>query len=372
MKVFLVDDNPGALKMLGFALDKAGYETSIASGGIEALQKIPAERPDIVILDVMMPDLDGIEATRHLRADPRTAHIPIILLTAKDQIQDKLAGFESGADDYVVKPVLPSELIARVNALLRRSQLQAQPASPAARVIGFLGAKGGVGTTSLAVNVAVALAQAGKDVILADLHPWAGSAGLQMGLPRRAGRIPLVDQAPSEITSHMLDGAIERHKSGVRILTMHAGDADVGRELAPEAVTAVLDQLETMGQVVIVDMGNGLTATALESLKHCHLTVLALEADSIAISLAGRAIQRMEAMGLAGSRLELVVVNRSRSASTYTRTELEELLGSELLAVFTPAPEIFFRATREASPVLVSQPDTGAAVQLRELSEHLI
>jgi len=122
MKVLIVDDNPTATRMLQLAFTRAGYEVDIAGDGVEALAKIPLVRPDLVIMDIMMPNMDGFEATRQLRANPATASIPIIVLTARDRIEDKLSGFESGADDYVVKPVLPSELVARVNALLRRSQ----------------------------------------------------------------------------------------------------------------------------------------------------------------------------------------------------------------------------------------------------------
>jgi DNA-binding response OmpR family regulator len=131
MKVFLVDDNPVGLRLRSQALQKAGYETATAQNGAEALERIPSERPDIVVMDVMMPVMDGLEATRQLRANPDTAQIPIILLTARVQIEDKLAGFDSGADDYVIKPVLPAELLARINAVLRRSQPNGKAGSPA-------------------------------------------------------------------------------------------------------------------------------------------------------------------------------------------------------------------------------------------------
>ena len=118
-------------------------------------------------------------------------HIPIILLTARDRIEDKLPGFDSGADDYVLKPILPAELIARINALIRRSQRYAAAAAEQRGcVIGFWSAKRGVGTTTLAVNAAIALAQEGKKVILADLHPRAGATAMQMGLEPRASPTP--------------------------------------------------------------------------------------------------------------------------------------------------------------------------------------
>lgn len=372
MKVFLVDDSPEMLDLLGVALREAGFEVTAAHDGAEALFKIPIEQPDIVVLDVMMPAVDGIQVTRGLRATARTARIPIILLSAKDDVEIKVAGLEAGADEYVVKPVRPSELIARIRALLRRSKMYAEAAPPASRVIGFLGVKGGVGTTSLAVNTAIALAEAGKSVILVDLHPWTGAVALQMGLPLRAGVAPVADKGPGGITKRSLEGSIVRHKSGVGVLTLSHSSVEAGSKLTPDLVAAVLDQLESMSEVTIVDMGSGVTPTAVESMSHCHLTILVAEADTVALSLAKDTLRRLEATGSAGSRLEWVVVNRSRSASTYTREEMEDLLGAKLLAVITPAPEVFFHATKASTPVLLSMPDTASAVQLRELSRKLV
>jgi pilus assembly protein CpaE len=110
----------------------------------------------------MMPDMDGYEVTRRMRNDPALAHIPIIMFTAKSLVDDKVAGFEAGADDYLTKPTHPAELTSRVKALLQRASLVRTTAAPVVergRIVGFLGAKGGLGTTTLALTVAVSLVQ---------------------------------------------------------------------------------------------------------------------------------------------------------------------------------------------------------------------
>jgi len=117
-KILIVDDNPNALKLVGYALHREGFEVTVAQSGPEALAKAEATPPDLVILDIMMPDMDGFEVCRRLRAMPRTARTPVIMLTAKSQVEDRVMGFQAGADDYVTKPVLPAELVARVRALL--------------------------------------------------------------------------------------------------------------------------------------------------------------------------------------------------------------------------------------------------------------
>jgi pilus assembly protein CpaE len=372
MKVFLVDDNITALKMLGHAVMKAGYEVDVARDGIEALQKIPKAQPDVIIMDIMMPDLDGIEATRQLRANPATADIPIIMLTAKDSIEDKLSGFDSGADDYVVKPVLPAELIARIKAMVRRSQRYAAVAGgQRAHMIGSWGVKGGVGTTTLGVNLALAFAQAEKQVILADLHPWAGTMAAQLGLECRTdlGRLAEIDI--SALNQRTLERNLERHTSGVQVFAVPFGALDHVGDLEHDRVMAIVDQLETMAEVMILDLGNGLSPFAVEMIERCDSTVLVLEGDPIALQLAKEAIERLEEKGVAGGRLLPVAVNRVRSAAAINREQIEAQLGRPLAAMIAPAPEVFFHASQTGVPVLLDQPDGVVATQLRELSQRV-
>ena len=119
MKVLAVDDEQSIRELLAFQLQKHGYEALMAEDGQEALAK--AEDMDLILLDLMLPGLDGLEVCRRLKADKRTARIPIIMLTAKAEEIDKVLGLELGADDYVVKPFSVRELMARVKAVLRRS-----------------------------------------------------------------------------------------------------------------------------------------------------------------------------------------------------------------------------------------------------------
>jgi DNA-binding response OmpR family regulator len=118
--VLVADDDPDILALVTFRLERAGYEVVAASDGEQALQLALAQPPDLAVLDVMMPKLDGYEVTTRLRQDERTRRMPIILLTARVQEADIARGFEVGADDYVRKPFSPQELGARVQAILGR------------------------------------------------------------------------------------------------------------------------------------------------------------------------------------------------------------------------------------------------------------
>ena len=120
--VLIVEDEPGIVEMLRYNLEAAGLEAGVAMDGDEALVSIAERTPDLVLLDWMLPGTSGIEVCRQIRRKPDTRTLPVIMLTARGEEADRVRGLESGADDYVTKPFSPSELVARVRAVLRRSR----------------------------------------------------------------------------------------------------------------------------------------------------------------------------------------------------------------------------------------------------------
>jgi phosphate regulon transcriptional regulator PhoB len=121
MKVLVVDDEPDIVELVTYNLRKEGFDVSPAFDGDEALARIRKEKFDFIILDLMLPGIQGMEICRILRSDPATSHIPIIMLTAKGEEIDKILGLEMGADDYMSKPFSPRELLARIKTVMRRT-----------------------------------------------------------------------------------------------------------------------------------------------------------------------------------------------------------------------------------------------------------
>lgn len=126
-RILLVDDEPDLLELVRVNLDGAGFSVETAEGGREALASIRRSPPDLIVLDLMLPDVSGTEICRQVRADARLAEIPIIMLTAKADEVDRVVGLELGADDYVTKPFSPRELTLRVRAILRRRGVRPAP-----------------------------------------------------------------------------------------------------------------------------------------------------------------------------------------------------------------------------------------------------
>ncbi len=121
-KILIVEDEKDIVKMLEYNLKKEGFRTTSASDGEEGLERAHTEHPDLILLDLMLPGMDGLEVCKSLKSENKTSGIPIIMLTAKAQESDKIVGLELGADDYVTKPFSPRELLARVKAVLRRGK----------------------------------------------------------------------------------------------------------------------------------------------------------------------------------------------------------------------------------------------------------
>ncbi|HEY8742225.1 MAG TPA: response regulator, partial [Chloroflexota bacterium] len=123
-RILVVDDEPRLVRLVRANLERLGYRVATASSGKQAIEAVEADDPDLVVLDVMMPAMDGYEATRRIR---EFSQVPIVMLTAKAEQSDKLKGFDVGVDDYITKPFSPEELVARIRAVLKRSQAQPDP-----------------------------------------------------------------------------------------------------------------------------------------------------------------------------------------------------------------------------------------------------
>jgi DNA-binding response OmpR family regulator len=120
-KILVVEDMESVVKLLRMLLEREGFEVTVAQDGLEALEAVRRDKPDLVLLDLLLPGLDGLEVGRRIRHDPLTAHLPIIILSGKDEVADKVIGLEIGADDYITKPFEADELIARIKGRLRRA-----------------------------------------------------------------------------------------------------------------------------------------------------------------------------------------------------------------------------------------------------------
>jgi len=376
-KILVVDDDLESVKLIGLMLQRRGYEIIAAQSGAQALAKAQAENPDLIILDVMMPEMDGYEVCRRLRANPTTAVLPIIMFTAKTLVGDKVAGFQAGADDYLTKPVHPAELGSRVEAVLLRTARKRVGGQPLmrARVIWFLGSKGGVGTTTVAVNVAVALVQGpteSQQVVFADMQSGMTTASLQLGLRRHEGLAQLLDQPAGRIEAKMIDARLEEHRTGLQVLSGQIEPLGVASTVSPDHAEVIIQHLGAMADYLILDLGVGLGETNRRILASCHHVVVPIEPQRVALTLARALLGEMTtSLKFARHRISIVLINKSPSAATFTKDTIEGLLQHDLVGVITPAPELAFQSAEQGIPMVMKQPDSLVARQFRIIAEHL-
>ena len=136
-RILLIEDEPDIAEVLQYNLEKEGFQVELASRGDAGLEAVRRESPELILLDLMLPGLDGLELTRLLKRDPATAHLPIVMLTARSEEVDRIVGLELGADDYISKPFSPREVVLRVKAVLRRLQPEEAVASELLQVGGI-------------------------------------------------------------------------------------------------------------------------------------------------------------------------------------------------------------------------------------------
>ena len=223
-KLLIVDDEADTLRLVSLMLERQGYEILTAKDGKTALEIVAANKPDLILLDVMMPDMDGFEVAKILRGDPDTETIPIIMFTAKSQVEDKITGLEAGADVYLSKPTQPRELFAQVKAVLSRSQKTrtlTPPPTPSDRgyTVGVLAAKGGLGVSSMATNLGILIYRQTKaNVVVAELRPGHGGISIDLGYLNADAFNRLLEIDPSDITPKAVEMALISHASGIQFL----------------------------------------------------------------------------------------------------------------------------------------------------------
>lgn len=374
-KILVVDDDLDTLKLVGMMLQRQGYTIVAAINGAQALSKVPAEKPDLVLLDVMMPDIDGFEVCRRIRSDASYASIPILMFTAKTQVDDKVQGFESGADDYLPKPTHPAELLAHVKALLGRSRVSSTGTTvpvKRARMICMIGAKGGLGTSTLAVNVAVTMAARKQDVILLELRPGVGIAGALLGINKPSGLTALMQHNPNELSTQAVEKEIVGHPSGLRAILASSEPHDYATITQTARIEAIVTSLAALTQNLIIDLGCGLTEATAKLLMSADHVIILVEPMRHTVSMAKSLMTDLETLGVAKSRIEFILVNRERSSLQMARAKIEEMLSQPAMGMITPAPELAYQSAESGVPIVARDANAMVSDQIRQVTDRVM
>jgi len=351
-RILVVDDSAMNLKIVAASLAPAGYEIVLAHNGHEALERAAAQQPDLVILDVMMPDLDGYEVCRRLRRTPAFAQRPIMMLTANDTLQERIQGLEAGADDYMSKPFEPAELQARIKALLRRTMpTPVAPLAAQGKVIALFSLRGGIGVSTLAANMAVGLSQLwGSSTALVDLAFASGQSALLLNLPLRKTWSDLVDLPIEEIDSGILDRVLLAHESGVQVLA--TGSRPEHHEFITGAhVTQVVQQLRERFPYVVLDLPHDFQETSLAALDSADQILLVVAPEIASVCAAAGAIDVFHQLDYPPDKVTLVL-NTTIERGGLALKDIEQTLKQTIPLTLPYASELFVRALNRGIPLV--------------------
>ena len=373
-KILIVDDDIETLRLVGLMLQRQGYKILAANNGQQGLAMTKLEMPDLILLDIMMPDMDGYEVTKQIRADESTQGIPIIMFTAKSMVDDKVAGFDAGVDDYLTKPTHPAELIAHVRALLARN-VKRSAESPSIKVLvcAIIAAKGGIGSTTLAINVGVALRQRTKsEVIVAEIRPSQGTLGIDLGYTNVTELNRLLKHSADEITQKMVESELVHHSSGVKLLLASYQPADIEFVNATDRISAIIKHLSSLAQYVFLDLGTNMLPGIESVYNLCSEAILVVEPMPNTIARSKVLLDQLADKGFTKSKvLTLVLINRIRSDIQMSWTQVQEALGIPITSVITPSPELAYQACSRNIPMILAQPEGIVAQQYVKIASSI-
>ena len=374
-RVLVVDDDPIIRKVTASVLSRLGYQISTATNGMEGLAAVQTEKPDIVITDVMMPELDGYELTRRLRRDPQFARIPILVLTSRSELEEKLHAFEAGADDYMSKPFEPAELAARLSKLLRWREALLASSEPSheakdARLIAVHSLRGGIGCSSLAVNIALGLRGLWEGpTVLLDMAPTAGQVALMLDASLKRTWADLARFDPGELDSDLVKTVIGTHESGLDFIAAPTYPEDA-ESLTTELVSSTLDLLSASYEYVVMDLAHDFGIGALQALDAADVILLLLAPEMSSVRAAAAALDTYEKLGYDHNKVRLVL-NWTFQHHGLARKSIEQALHHPISLVLPFAPDRFVVAINHGRPLLYNRPDDPVSAMLEDLAFRL-
>lgn len=365
-RIFVVDDDEQLLRMVGMILERGNHTPVLESRPENVLARLVTEKPDLLILDVMMPGVTGHDLCLQIRKNEQTAELPILILTARAQPIDRAAALESGANDYMSKPISPQDLLARVDDLLQRfgTGHNEQPAF----TIGVIAMRGGTGCTTLATNLATALRRVSqKSVALVDLSPSVGQVVMHLRLQARTSWADLPDNG-HDLAWPAIQNSLLHHQSGLMVLA----SPDL-----PQPVTApagaktdrILQLLSSHMDFVVLDLPPLLSPAVEAALAQCDMILYIVAPEVIAVK---SAIQSHWALNKLATRQEtsIFILNQHMSQAQLSPETVEKGLKTRL-ALKIPFDPQQQRALAQGEPLALTESASPIGTSMTRFAEAI-
>jgi DNA-binding response OmpR family regulator len=361
-KILIIEDDPTALRLTEYTLAQHGYQVLTTCNGLEGIITAQKELPDLVVLDIMLPGIDGFEVCRRLRAGAQTAPVPILIISGKAQEEDMVIGLKAGANDYLAKPATPAAIISRVERLL------AQKPSGQPKIISFIGSGEYLGMTAILADLAGALAAQDKQVTVVDVD--SGKTGVKSPAGKtETGRVVLETDAGDEETPSVC----EVLPSGISVLHID-GDAATGDGPG----SANLELLHKMGDAadyLLVDLPFKPTPFARAVLAESDLIMVASSCKLDDIYETKNVVKVLLFLGIAPEKTAALLVDPEGILPSESlagiRPYLETNLGIETAGAISFDAKEHQLSYLDARPVTESTPGSHLAQDIKQIAQYI-
>lgn len=395
-KILVIDDHPETLSIIQRVLQQQGYNVLGARSGFRGLALAESENPDLVMVDGMMPEMDGWEVCRQLRGNPRLAEIPIIMFTAVDEAEQKLAGFDAGADDYLTKPTEPDELLERVKTILEnrtpkavaQTQLHeplttnirpaSEPKIPLPTTMSFpnegsitavLGARGGAGATTLAINLASSMASNGHHTTLLDLDLAQGHIALYLSQKHQHGLNNVLAQ-PETQWPQVVQTEISQYNEHLSLLLLHKKLADEPVALRPEQVQNLLQPFIKPNHHLVIDCGHQISPVIESVLSLADQIIVCLRPERVALANARHLLTYLHEISPLEASVQAIIFDFTNQMNI-PHESLEKFLNHPLLAILPISPTEMNKAVNKSIPLVQLNPQAKASILIRQVAQQL-
>jgi pilus assembly protein CpaE len=373
-RILVIDDEITYHQLITKALEGLNYQIIFAEDGMSGIARARTVKPDLIITDVMMPDINGYEVTHQLRRDAQFVTTPILVLTAQAGLQDKLRAFEVGADDYLSKPFEPAELSARVAALVRRSEMIpttaiTKDASQLARTIAIHSLRGGTGCSTLAVNLGLSMSNLWGSTILLDLTMTAGQVALMLNENLRRTWADVSRYKEGEADAASLKSVISIHESGLSFIAAPTFPVE-GETLRGETLSAVITMLKEQYQYIIADLPHDFSEAAISALDLADIILLVSAPDMASVRATAAALDTYQKLGYPTERIK-PLLNAVFPRSSLSKEKIETAMGMEFVAAIPHVPDTILEAINLGRPLVLDKPKEPISALLEDFAFFL-
>ncbi len=369
ISILVIDGDPASRSYLAAMLGKSGYAVLSASLGREGLILAWRDRPDLIVLDPVLPDLTGLDLVTRLRQDRRTSEVPCVALSSREDSQEMTTLLAAGCNGYLVKSrQAPQKLLE----LLQRLLGIVQTPEKRGKLIVFLSAKGGTGTSSLCANVATCLASAKMDkkVAVMDLVLPIGSIAHIVGYEEHLNLVTAAMQRPDQTTAAYFREDLPRASGWYFYLLAGAPDPESANQLSGERVSEILSSILESYDFVFVDLGRSLSRISLPVIKQAEVIALILSTDLATAGLTQTVWSYLKTQGVSAQRI-YAIQNRAVGLEGLTKAELEKMIGLPVRLTMPYMGDNLTVANNRHEPITTRFPNDSASMLLKQLASQM-